>query len=326
MINGRENLLRIFRREKHERFPRNDDTYFMMFPGEWGGPWGKGDDKQTDWFGIHWTAVPNQGQMVTETGEYLVSDLESWKQAVQIPFDELESYDWIADAARQTENWDRGRQMGAMILLGGHFERLHSLTGFEDALMSFYLAPDAMCEFFEELTKYKIRSLQKIKEFYNPDVVIYHDDWGNQKNMFFDPKQWRQYLKPYVKAVIDECHRLGMYFEMHCCGHFMPIMDDLVNLGIDSTQTLQYPQNDIETVKKLYGDRLVTRGGYDGQKILAPGTSDDEIRQTVRYSLETLAPNAFHIPYVYVIGTGFEHAMSVVEDEVTRYEKELFGL
>ncbi len=296
----------------------------MMFPGEWGGPWAKGDDKQTDWFGVHWTPVPNMGQMVTETGDYMIKDLEKWREQVKIPFEEIESYDFGADAARQTANWDKENQMGFVILLEGHFERLHSLMGFQEALMAFHLNPDEMCEFYEELTEYKIRCLRKIKEYYKADGVVYHDDWGTQRSMFFSPDQWRQYIKPYFKALVNECHELGMYFELHSCGHILPILGDAVEIGIDSIQTLQYPQNDIAVVKELYGDKLVTRGGYDGQKIIAPGTTDAEIRETVRYSLETLAPGGFHIPYVYVIGTAFDHPMTVMEEEVSKFEKKIF--
>jgi hypothetical protein len=325
MLNGRENLLRVFRREKYERFARNGDTCFMMFPGEWGGPWAKGDDRQTDWFGVHWTPVPATGQMVTETGEHVIEDIDDWRSEDVIPFGELDSFDWASDAARQLKNWNKNEQMGAVILLEGHFERLHSLMGFEEALMAFYLSPDAMLDFYGELTRYKLACLRKIKQFYDPDIVVYHDDWGTQRNMFFDPKQWRHFIKPFLKDVIDECHRLGMYFELHSCGHIMPVLGDAVELGVDSIQTLQYPPNDIAEVKRLYGDKLVTRGGYDGQKIIAPGVSDDEIRETVRYSLRTLAPGGFHIPYIYVIGTGFEHPMAVMEEEVSAYERELFG-
>lgn len=325
MLSGRDNILRVYRREPHERFPRGGDMHSMMFPGEWGGPWAKGDDKQTDWFGVHWTPVPNMGQMVTESGEYVVNDLGNWRNEVKIPFEELDSYDFAADAERQAAGWDRENQAGAVILLEGHFERLHSLMGFEEALVAFYTDPEAVCDFFEELTAYKLECLRKIKKYYNPDIVIYHDDWGTQRSTFFDPVQWRFFIRPHVEEIINECHKLGMFFELHSCGHILPMLGDMIEAGIDSVQTLQYPQNDIAEVKRLYGKKLVTHGGYDGQLIIAPGTTDDEIRETVRYSLKTLAPDGFHIPYVYVIGTGFEHAMEVMEQEVAAFERIQFS-
>jgi uroporphyrinogen decarboxylase len=324
LMNGREKALRDFRHEKYERFPRSRDLHSTVFPGDWSGPWSKDADKRTDWFGVHWTPVPAMGQMVTETGDHIIKDLENWRNEAVIPYRELENYDWAAGAGQQMAAWDRDNQMSAVVVLSGLFERLHSLMGFEEALMAFYLNPEEMRSFYEELSEYKILCLRKIKEYYKPDIVIYHDDWGTQLNTFFDPEQWRQYIKPYTKKIIDECHRLGMYFEMHSCGHIFPLLGDLVEMGIDSIQTLQYPQNDIKAVKELYGDRLVTRGGYDGQKILVTGVSDDEIRKTVRYSIETLAPGGFHIPYVFFFGSGFEHAMAIMEETVAEFEKEFF--
>ena len=53
------------------------------------------------------------------------------------------------------------------------------------------------------------------------------------------------------------------------------------------------------------------------------GVSDDEIRETVRRSIEILAPG-FHIPYVYVIGNDCAHQMSVMEEVVSAFEKKFF--
>ena len=33
--------------------------------------------------------------------------------------------------------------------------------------------------------------MEKVIEYYKPDVLMFHDDWGTQNNMFFSPDVWR---------------------------------------------------------------------------------------------------------------------------------------
>ncbi len=320
--NGRDNLLAVYRHERPPRLPRNGDTAFMMFPGDWS----MEPEQGFDWWGVHWTVIPLAGQMVTETGSHSITDLTTWREQMKIP-DPYTACDWPEIAKVRSAHWNRDTQMGALIMLEGHFERMHSLMGFENALISFYDedCQDAIRDLFSEITAYKFKCLDIAKKYFNPDVIVFHDDWGTDRNMFFNPLIWHEYIKPELKKVVDETHRLGMRFEMHSCGHIQETVESLVEeIGIDSIQTLQYPQNDIRMIKNNWGDRLVIRGGYDGQLIMSPGVTDEEIRASARESLRILAPGGNHIPYYYSFGQNPEHALAVFADAVDQYEKE-FG-
>lgn len=322
-INGRENLLAIFRHEKPKRLPRPADTCTMRFPGDQSTT----DEAGNDWWGVRWVPVPYAGQMIDEKQKPILSDLTKWREQIQVP-DPYVMCDWERVSRAGSAHWNRGEQMGTLILLEGHFERMHSLMGFEDALCAFYDedAQESIKELFAAITDYKFKCLDIAKHYYNPDVIIYHDDWGTNRSMFFNPEIWHTYIKPEFKKIVDETHRLGMRFELHSCGHIQEVIGPLVEeIGIDSIQTLQYPQNDIRMIKKNWGDRLVTRGGYDGQLILRDDVTDDEIRAAVRESISVLAPGGNHIPYFYsLLGKDTSHAVEVFYDEVDRYEKE-FG-
>ena len=320
-FNGRENLLAVFRHEKPQRLPRFEDTAFMSFPGDWSDTTEPGYDL----WGVRWIPQPLAGQMVDEKTPPLISDITQWRSQVKIP-DPYSAYDWEEVAKTRSAHWNRETQVGTLIFLEGHFERMHSLMGFEDALCAFYdeYAENAIRDLFSEITAYKFKCLDLAKKYFNPDVIVYHDDWGTDRSMFFSPDIWRKFIKDEFKKVVDETHRLGMRFELHSCGHIQEVIGECVDIGIDSIQTLQYPQNDIEYVKKNWGDRLVTRGGYDGQKILRKDVSDEEKCKTILYSLHVLAPGGNHIPYYYSFGENPEHAMEVFNSVVDEYEKE-FG-
>ncbi len=320
-INGKENLLRIFRNEKPLRLPLREDTANVRFPGDNCLPMQKGKD----WWGVSWVFQPFTGAMHDETIPPILEDITEWRKVVNIP-DPHKMCDWETVAAEATAGWDRKNQMCGVILLQGHFERMISLMGVENALCAFYDedAEEDIREFFAAITEYKFKCLDIIKKYYDPDFIIFHDDWGTARSMFFNPQLWHDFIKEDLKKIVERTHELGMFFEMHSCGHIQEVIGPMVEeLGIDSIQTLQYPQNDIQYVKDKWGDRLVTRGGYRDADIIREGASEEDIRAAVRESISILAPGGNHIPYFYdLIGEDNSRAIEIFYDEVMRYEAE----
>lgn len=209
-LNGRENLLKIYWHELPEYLPKLSDTAFMMFPFDWSSSM----EPEFDAWGVRWSPVPNTGQMVDEKVLPLITDINHWRETVKIPDPVPLCEDWEALAKARTAHWNRETQMGVLILLEGHFERMHSLMGFEKALMSLYEEDDAdaIKDLFSEITKYKFKYLDLGKKYFDPDIIVFHDDWGHSRNMFFSADVWREFVTPELKKVVDECHRLGMKF------------------------------------------------------------------------------------------------------------------
>ena len=53
--------------------------------------------------------------------------------------------------------------------------------------------------------------------------------WGDvayRNNMFFSPDYWRQYFKPWVKAIADHAHSKGLMVIYHGCGNVHKILED----------------------------------------------------------------------------------------------------
>lgn len=316
-MNARENALRVYRHERAERLPVSADFCNFAFPCERSM---QGDDGY-DWFGVHWVANPGAGQMVVQDKGPMLESISDWREIVKFP--DFSSFDFAADAAAATAAWDRENQVGRMILHNGNFERLHALMRFEDSLVAFYEDPEALHEFYDAMTEYKIQCILCAKQYYNPDVIIYHDDWGTNRNMFFSPELWRDFFKEDVRKLCRVTQENGMFFELHCCGHMMPVIGELVeDIGIDALQPLQYPQNDIRLVKEKWGSRLVINGGYDGQKLCSGEADEGEKRRCVRECVEILAPGGNHIPSIPPIGLDFDEVIALLEDEAKRYEAE----
>ena len=316
-MTARENLLRAYRHEKPEWVPNGFtdldiwDSFGERYFGE-----GSGDD----WFGVNWTYTPELHSQTETPGQEEIDDLENWREKIQFP--DLEAYDWTQIAEEAIANWDRTNRVSLCMLLNGPFERMMSLMGFENALCAFYEYPDEVHELFEAITEHKCKYIKILKKYFNFDIIAFHDDWGNNKNMFFSMDMWREFIKPCIQRVIDCTHEQGMIFEMHSCGYIKPTVGELVEMGIDSIQPLQYC-NEVEDLKALYGDKILLSGGFNTQEVLErPGAAEDEIRMEVRRTLDTLAPQGGYCALVPIIS---DKVRNIVVNEVEKYGKSFYN-
>ncbi len=316
-MTARENMLRAYRHEKPEWVPNGFtdldiwDSFGERYFGE-----GSGDD----WFGVNWTFTPELNSQTETPGQEEIEDLENWRDLIKMP--DLDSYDWEKIAAEATADWDRENRVSLCMLLNGPFERMMSLMGFENALCAFYEYPDEVQELFAAITEHKCNYLRILKEYFNFDVIAFHDDWGNNQNMFFSMDMWREFIKPCIQKVIDCTHELGMIFEMHSCGYIKPTVGELVEMGIDSIQPLQYC-NEVDDLKAAYGDKILLSGGFNTQDVLErPGATEEEIRTEVRRTIDLLAPGGGYCALVPIIDG---NVRSIVIDEVAKYGKTFYN-
>ncbi|MHC4534294.1 MAG: uroporphyrinogen decarboxylase family protein [Planctomycetota bacterium] len=84
--------------------------------------------------------------------------------------------------------------------------------------------------------------------------------WGDvayKNNLFFSPDYWRQYFKPWVKAIVDYAHSKGLMVIYHGCGNINKILDDYIEIGIDAMNPLE-AKADLDSVqlRRKYGQRL----------------------------------------------------------------------
>lgn len=278
-----------------------------------------GEGTGDDWFGVNWTAVPEMHSQTETPGQEEVEDLENWQDKIKLP--DLDSYDWEAIAAEATKNWDRENRLSFCMLLNGPFERMMSLMGFENAMYAFYDNPDEVHELFEAITEHKCRYLEILKKYFRFDIIAFHDDWGNNQNMFFPMDMWKEFIKPYIKKVIDKTHELGMIFEMHSCGYIKPTVEHLVEMGADAIDPLQYC-NDVEELKEKYGGRILLNGGFHSQDVLEkPGATEEEIRAEVRRNIDALAPGGDFGSMCPIIDN---NVAAIVADEIAKYGKDYY--
>jgi hypothetical protein len=254
-----------------------------------------------DWFGVWWVADPDQPMLlaVDTSKPFVLDDIEEWPERITFP--DLDTIDWEAAAKADLPNGKDPNKITIAMLVSGPFERLHDLMGFEEALVSTFIAPEACGAFFSRLCDFKIEVIRRLKRYYDIDGVHFQDDWGTQKDLFFQPDFWREQIKPHVQRVIDAVHELGMFFDMHSCGRIDLIVDEIVDMGIDIIDPAQ-PVNDLKRWHKDFGDKVIFMGGLDAQRIIDnPDASNEEVIREVHDKIDLLARDGYFIPFAVAL-------------------------
>jgi len=166
------------------------------------------------------------------------------------------------------------------------FERFWSFRGMENALCDFYEYPEKVHQLFRALTDFYKVVLTRGRKELHLDAIWTSDDIGTQTSPFFSMDIFREFFKPYYKELIDHAHGLGMHFWMHCCGNILPIIPELIEIGLDVLHPIQKYTMEEQEVAQKYGDQICIWAGFDVQRIIPYGTPE-EVRQEVRQMIDT---------------------------------------
>ena len=107
------------------------------------------------------------------------------------------------------------------------------------------------------------------------DGMVIWGDVAFSQTMLFDPEYWRVYFKPWVKAMIEECHKNSLPVIYHGCGNVELIFEDFVEMGLDAYNPLEVKAGmDAVELKRKFGDNI----GYCGNSnIQVWETGDKEL-------------------------------------------------
>ncbi len=246
---------------------------------------GKGTGQ--DEFGVTYDYNEAARGPVHRIGDRVVTDIPEWRS--QLKFPDLTNRDWEAAAARDTAGWDRENRFTIVQMYNGMFERAHMTMGFEEVACALLEEPEAMEEYFDAFTEYRIEIIKNIARYYRPDAMHIFDDYGTEHSMMMSPRTWRELIKPRLKRTVDTVHACGMYYILHSDGYIAPIFEDFIELGVDAVQPLQICNNPGE-LKKRYGDQICFCGGFDNVGVLdREDATEEETRAEVRRMVQEMA-------------------------------------
>jgi len=217
--------------------------------------------------------------------------------------DEIEaSYTWpspdwwdYSDIASQIEARDE------YPVAGGHsepFARYTYLRGQEQALADLVLNPEIVHYCLDKLFGLTYENTLRVFEQLPGRVTMSYvnEDLGAQDGLMLSPAHIREFLLPRMKRMIDLAHEAGVYVFHHNDGAIRDILPDLIELGIDILNPIQWRCKGMEraALKRDFGDKVVLHGGMDNQYTLAKGTVE-QVQQEVIDNLRILGRGGGYI-------------------------------
>jgi Uroporphyrinogen-III decarboxylase len=165
------------------------------------------------------------------------------------------------------------------IMWSAHFQDACSAFGMEKALMVMLMNPDMFKAVIDKITDFYLRANELFYEATKGhlDAVLIGNDFGSQNGLMVDPDSLREYVFPGTKKMVDQAKSYGLKVIHHSCGSIFPIIDDLVELGVDVIHPIQALAQDMDApnLKNHFFGKTSFCGGVDAQHLLVNGTPDE---------------------------------------------------
>ncbi len=250
-------------------------------------------------------------------------DITRWKETVHAPNLAAHcSEGWEEFRARcVAENNDR--QMLTGFMATGIFEQCHFLMGFENTLTALYEHPDEMHELIEYITEYRMQYAKLVVENLHPEVMFTHDDWGTKDALFMKPEMWREFFKEPYRRFYGYFRSQGIITVHHADSYLVPIIDDMVEIGIQVWQGV-LPENDIPALQRRLNGKLTLMGGLGAAIDRADSTPEDILAYT-KDTLRRCGPGGHYIPSITygMFGTVFPHVDQYLNEGIDAYNADL---
>ncbi len=171
----------------------------------------------------------------------------------------------------------------------GAVEGAYSFMGVAATLTAMGAEPGRTDDLFSRICDWSVRVTHHAMSL-GADIIQISADAGSMNRMLFSPVLWRKLVYPNDKRIVDAVKEHGKIAAMHNDGYIMPILDDLVTMGIEILHPIQISAGmNLVQVKQQYGDRLTIHGGLDLARLL-PAASARELVGAIQRAMESLKP------------------------------------
>ncbi|MCS7113190.1 MAG: uroporphyrinogen decarboxylase family protein [Candidatus Bathyarchaeota archaeon] len=183
-----------------------------------------------------------------------------------------------------------------------------------DLLRWLYRYPDFIRSYLRYRTDIAIESAKRQVEA-GADGIVNGADYAYKNGPFMSPKIFKEIILPELRREVQAFKRMGAFVILHSDGNIKPLLEYIVESGVDGIQSLD-PQAgiDIGEIKELYGDRICLVGNIC-LRTLNVGSLEDVARETIE-CIRKASPGGGHIlttANVVDVGVKFENFMKMIE-------------
>lgn len=201
--------------------------------------------------------------------------------------------DQLRDGARRLR---AGTDRAIIGLFGGNLlecgQFLYRNDGF---LMLLAENPDRVHAFLDRLVDLHLTNLERFLGLVGDsiDIILFGDDLGMQSGPQMSPAMYREFFKPRHQRMWSRAKELAdVKVQLHCCGGVRPLLDDLIDAGLDAINPVQISCTgmDAAELKTEFGDRLTLWGGGCDTRFVLADATPEEVARHVRQQVEIMSP------------------------------------
>ena len=249
----------------------------------------------TDEWGIGWHK-PNDGGLYYDIYQHPLEGADTLEAFKYYTFPDPLNAGRFESLRSQAEDVKaKGKAIALAGPCAGITEVYSWLRGYEQYFIDLAINHDYVTCMLDRLVDFKCayweRALHEIGDLV--DVVIEADDLASQNALLLSPNTYRSLIKPrhqHLFSFIKDQAAVKIFF--HSCGAIRPLINDLIETGIDILNPVQISAKDMDLreLKQEFGQDLVFwGGGVDTQHALCRG-SPEQVKEDVKRNIEALAP------------------------------------
>jgi uroporphyrinogen decarboxylase len=209
--------------------------------------------------------------------------------------EELENHIWpepdwfdFSDLADRLDLW---QDLAVMASGASIWQHPSFLRGLDRLLMDLMVEPELAEFLLDRFTEFYVGYFDRMftAAVGRIDLFRIADDMGMQDRLLISPELFDRYFAPRLRRLIEMAHSHGVKVMFHSCGAIVPLIDRLIDLGVDVLDPLQAAAAGMDpaALKRDFGSRIALHGSIDTQYLLPQG-SPQEVRQTTRRMIDLL--------------------------------------
>lgn len=145
---------------------------------------------------------------------------------------------------------------------------------------------------FDDRGQFAVELTKRVIEWGETGGILIFDDYGYKQGLFMSPKNYREFVFPWLTKICDTAHKGGIKVILHCCGDNYLIFEDIINAGVDALHPIEpttaNPEYDIFKLNKKYGDKICFVGNVSPQDLY--DKDPEYIKNYTKKLLKEVAP------------------------------------
>ena len=213
-------------------------------------------------------------------------DLKALKYLLQPP--DREAIDHFRSASQANRKLAREKGLPLVYQWGVLGDMAAWLCGLQELMLFCVDQRDLVMELLHQIADWNLSQMRVVLD---EGIDIWVRRGWYEGCDFWSPKMYRQFILPHLKREVEVAHDTGVKFVYIMTKGAMPILDMILEAGVDALFGPDPIQGDIDmhAVKAKARGRLCLWGGINGPLTIEAGTKE-QIEQGVKEAIDALSP------------------------------------